>query len=360
MGAPPVQYHDYLQLEAILNAQKMKSVEAGRPAHDEMLFIIVHQTYELWFKQLNWELDAVIKTMDQNKVEERAMGLVVRRLERMSIILKLLIQQIDILETMTPLDFLDFRDLLFPSSGFQSLQFRTLENKLGLLPSARLAFNSQPYHKALKPEQFEHALKSQNSATLFSLVEKWLERTPFVKIAGFDFWQNYQSAVSKFFVREKSLIAENPLLSEQDKAKNLDIIGKSLATFSSLFDADVYAKAQAAGSWRFSYAAIQAALLIQVYRDQPIFQQPFRLLTLLLDLDEILTSWRYRHALMAKRMLGAKMGTGGSSGHDYLQAATEKHKVFTDLNQLTTFFISRSLLPEIPVEAARAMDFRLS
>ncbi len=89
-----------------------------------------------------------------------------------------------------------------------------------------------------------------------------------------------------------------------------------------------------------------------------MLQQPFRLLSRLMDVDESLTTWRYRHALMAQRMIGAKVGTGGSSGHDYLRRTAEQHRVFADLFALSSFFIPRSKLPALPPEVQRAMGYR--
>jgi tryptophan 2,3-dioxygenase len=110
-------------------------------------------------------------------------------------------------------------------------------------------------------------------------------------------------------------------------------------------------------SWRLSPKAVQAALFITVYREMPAVQQPFRLLSLLMDIDETLTFWRYRHALMVERMIGRKIGTGGSSGHAYLRNTAERHRIFGDLFQLSTFLIPRSSLPELPAEVRRRLGF---
>jgi tryptophan 2,3-dioxygenase len=103
--------------------------------------------------------------------------------------------------------------------------------------------------------------------------------------------------------------------------------------------------------------AIEAALLITLYRDEPALNQAFRLLQALMDVDETMTLWRYRHALMVSRMLGVKVGTGGSSGHDYLRATAERHGIFTDLFRLSTYLIPRSALPPLPAPVARGMGF---
>src|ERR1700752_5161292 len=128
-------YSDYLQLDKILKSQEPASFEQGNePAHDEMLFIIIHQSYELWFKQILFELDYVLKVFGKEKINDNSedLNLVLHRLGRIIKILELLNQQVGILDTMTPLDFLEFRNLLIPSSGFQSTQFRLIEATLGL------------------------------------------------------------------------------------------------------------------------------------------------------------------------------------------------------------------------------------
>ena len=146
-----------LQLDKILTAQTLQSDLHDYPVHDEHLFIIVHQTYELWFKQIIYEIDSIRDTfLGSEKLQEIAMltlngdekakalqdqGMMVdenkmleinKRLSRVVMILKLMVDQIHVLETMTPLDFMDFRAYLTHASGFQSLQFRLLENKLGV------------------------------------------------------------------------------------------------------------------------------------------------------------------------------------------------------------------------------------
>ena len=358
MKYPALQYHDYLGLEPLLGSQKLKSEEYGKKAHDEMLFIIVHQTYELWFKQMLFELDAVMEAFAKPSVEESDMGTAVHRLERIVAIQKYINGQIDILETMTPLDFLDFRDYLYPASGFQSFQWRCFETKLGLKSEQRLNYNNQPFHSQLLQDQQNQMLDILKRPSLFELVEKWLERTPFLQTGGFDFWKAYQKAVHDLFAADRKVVEINPRLSEEEKKKNLANIDASLATFNGIFDESKYKELQAQGYFRMSSKALHASLLIQVYREQPVLQMPFRVLRALVDLDENMTQWRYRHSLMAHRMLGRKIGTGGSSGHDYLKSATDKHKIFTDFFNLTTFLIPRSMVPELPRELRDRMSFR--
>jgi tryptophan 2,3-dioxygenase len=98
-------------------------------------------------------------------------------------------------------------------------------------------------------------------------------------------------------------------------------------------------------------------LFINLYRDEPVAQLPFRLLATLMDVDEALTNWRYRHALMVRRMIGSRMGTGGTSGFDYLDDSAKHARVFTDLFNLSTFLLPRSEIPPLPADVERAMGF---
>src|SRR5688572_28857392 len=145
----PCYYGDYLRLDTLLATQVPESTRRGKPAHDEMLFIIVHQAYELWFKQILHELDRIQAHFAEVPMQDAHLGRIVHGLDRINEILKLLIQQLDVLETMTPLDFLDFRDLLMPASGFQSVQFRTIEIRLGLAARERLNIDGKPFEARL-------------------------------------------------------------------------------------------------------------------------------------------------------------------------------------------------------------------
>jgi len=357
MKYPPVHYQAYLKLDQLLDSQSLRSVEFGKPAHDEMLFITVHQTYELWFKQMLFELDSVMSDFSKVSMPDTQMGIAVARLERVVDIQKFINGQIDILETMTPLDFLEFRDFLYPASGFQSFQWRCLETKLGLTSEQRLNYNQEPFFKSLQPTEQSKMQTIMQSPSLFELLEKWLERTPFLQTEGFEFWKQYQKAVRELLASDLKVVEENPRLGPEEKNRNAGLIQMSLNSFDALFDEGKYKELQSQGQVRLSQKALHAALLIQLYREEPALQMPFRLIQSLLDLDENMTQWRYRHVLMVHRMLGRKIGTGGSSGHDYLKSATDKHKIFTDFFNLTTFFIPRSQVPPLPETVRKKMGF---
>lgn len=350
-------YSDYLKISDLINLQIPKSKLAGNEAHDETLFIIVHQVYELWFKQIIHELKDVLKTFSQKTIDDSDMLRACSRLSRICEIQKLLLQQIGVIETMTPMDFLDFRDYLVPASGFQSHQFRMIENMLGLKDADRITYNNQPYKSALDPKAVNTVQKTEDSASLFSLLEKWLERTPFIESKEFSFWNEYKAAVESMQEIEVNKINSASNLNQETKKSYLERIEISRRSFQSLFNENEFDKMRSEGFWLMSHQALKAALFIFLYRDEPLLQQPFQFITLLQEVDENFTSWRYRHAMMVYRMLGRKMGTGGSSGHKYLMAAADKHKVFSDFFNLATFFIPKSLLPDLPESIQKKLRF---
>ena len=350
-------YGSYLQLDRLLDSQTLKSTESGNSVHDEMLFIIIHQAYELWFKQILHELDSVLDMFKGNYVQEENLGTVVNRFDRIIEIQKLLVNQIGILETMTPMDFLEFRDLLTPSSGFQSTQFRLIENKLGMQAEDRIQYGKQRYEKFLDEADSKTVLRSEEDDSLFNLLEKWLERTPFLQMDEFNFWASYQRAVEQMIQGDIERIKENTQFDDETQKNSLKQYEGIKRTYNALFDENKYVQLQKEGHRRLSQKATLGALFIQLYRDEPILQLPHCLLTQLINVDQLFTSWRNRHRLLVFRMIGVKIGTGGSTGHAYLKKTAEKHSVFRDFANLSTYIIPRSSLPELPQELKKELGF---
>ena len=330
--ATAVHYHDYLQLDKILNAQALESEKHNLVAHEEMLFIVIHQAYELWFKQLHHEADSIVAIMSKPALNDNSPELqtVVHRLNRCITILRVLVHQIDIMETMTPMDFLDFRDMLRPASGFQSWQFKELEAKLGLKFEER--HGKEYYTAQLKPAHVDIIKKAEGSKSLLQLLNGWLERMPFLKDgADNSFWENYKETY-------------RGSLAEAEK--------NNLSGFE-----EIFGDASSAGTRTLSPAACRAALFIMLYRGYPLLQLPFQLLNCLLEIDEQLSSWRYRHMNMVHRMIGTRIGTGGSTGKDYLKAAADKHYIFREIAQLNSFLIERRKLPALPPAIEKELGF---
>jgi tryptophan 2,3-dioxygenase len=257
----PLTYESYLKLDELLGLQEPLS---DGPEHDETLFIIIHQVYELWFKEVVHELD-YLRTLllDTNT------SLALQTLKRILIILKVLVAQIDILETITPLDFLSFRDRLQSGSGFQSYQFRELEFVLGRRDRESI-------------ERFPEGSEGRRK-----LEVRYRQQT---------LWD--------VFLR---YLADN---------------GYSIPI--ELLDRDVTESS--------SSSALVQDVLIDIYRTNP---SVVPLCERLVDLDEGLQEWRYRHVKMVERTIGTKPGTGGSAGAEYLKT-TLMRPVFPDLWAIRT------------------------
>jgi tryptophan 2,3-dioxygenase len=338
---PDVHYHDYLQLDKILDAQYPESTKNNISAHDEMLFIIIHQAYELWFKQLHHEADSIVEIMRKPAVNDNSPELqtVVHRMNRMVVILRVLIHQIDILETMTPMDFLDFRDLLRPASGFQSWQFKLLEAKLGLKFEYR--HGKEYYTSQLREEHVDLIKKAESDKSFLQLVNDWLERMPYPNQSVTPPPGEPEGADWNFWTIYKKTYASS--LAEAEK-NNLE-----------LFDEVFFEHKET--HYTLSAKANRAALFIMLYRGYPLLQLPFQVLNNLLEIDEQLSTWRHRHMNMVHRMIGTRIGTGGSSGKDYLKTAADKHYIFKEIAQLTSFLIERNRLPVLPKEIESKLGF---
>ena len=234
-------YGGYLQLERLLSSQQL---ESDPPAHDELLFITIHQVYELWFQQLLHEATAARDAM-LGGTDTEELWWAQHLLRRMHTVERVLVQQVDVLETMTPQDFLSFRQSLAPASGFQSVQFRELE-----------------FLSGAKDPSFVERFKGLTDAERERLRRRLEEPT---------LWDAFLH------------VLERRALPVRDDAAITDSVRRTAHDRSSY--ADVWALAEA-----------------------------------LLEHDELAAAWRARHVVMVERMIGAKTGTGGSSGAQYLRS----------------------------------------
>jgi tryptophan 2,3-dioxygenase len=349
-------YSDYIQLDKILNSQHPKSFGSREEGNDEMLFIIIHQVYELWFKQILFELDLVRHIFIHGQINDNSDDLskAVQKLKRIGKILELINQQVSVLETMTALDFLEFRNLLLPASGFQSKQFRLIEAKLGLKLEQRY---KRKYYKAtrrgsLSEADLQEVSQTESESTLKELIVKWLERMPFFEAK---YWKEYKHSDTtgeqetesnaanrhKFWVDYRNAYENS--LSENETSR--------LAEFDKVFFEE--------GRGNVSPTAMRAALFITIYRNLPIFHLPFDLLNTLSEIDELLSNWRYRHFMMVRRMIGLRVGTGGTSGAGYLEGTLSQHYAFREITEVATFLIERSKRPALPNALKEKVSFHL-
>jgi len=346
-------YSNYLELDKLLNTQNPVTGKHENTAHEELLFIIVHQAYELWFKQILHELDSVLSILQQDYLDERYLTTIVERCERIKKIQNLINQQIDVMQTMTPMDFLNFRKYLGTASGFQSFQFRSLELKCG-----RIFPNLKFVCQGFTLEETNKFMQTASNRSLFDVANNWLENMPFLKYQDFDFWQEYKKSTTKMLQAEMELVKADNYLSTEEKVIKQKSLAETLPTFAEFLNPNSYDSDK--WSCRFSKKALLSALFIFSYRKEPILYLPYAFLSSLMDIDENLTIWRQKHVMMVQRMIGGKMGTGGSSGHQYLQSTVEKGRIFSDLFNLSNFLIPASTLPRLPIELQRQLDFRFS
>jgi tryptophan 2,3-dioxygenase len=259
MTDPAVTYSSYLKVDELLKLQQPRSAGPTGPEHDEMLFIVIHQVYELWFKELLHEFDRV-RVLLEGDEPHRAQ----HTLKRILTILKVMVAQLDILETMTPLEFLTFRERLEAASGFQSDQFRQLEFVLGL--------------------KSDHAIArfAENTRARTALQQRYEQPT---------IWD----AFLKYLAREGYPVPAAQL--QRNITKPVE-----------------------------PSAEIQQ-MLVDIYRKDP---KNAELCERLVDLDEGMQEWRYRHVKMVERTIGMKKGTAGSTGAGYLRT-TLSQPAFPDL-----------------------------
>ncbi|MCB9046350.1 MAG: tryptophan 2,3-dioxygenase [Chitinophagales bacterium] len=333
----PVYYSEYLQLDKILNAQQPESEKENIKADDELMFIIIHQTYELWFKQIIHELNIVRNIFKQASIPNNSPDIYnsVHRIKRICAIMDVAVQQMTVMETMTPLDFLEFRDLLRPASGFQSIQFKIIEAALGLSYKQRHGQNY--YLSQLNEKDIERVKNAEAEESLLVLINRWLERMPFLKDNEAwperSFWQEYRESYSSSLLEQEM---------------------KNLETFDNLFMND----AAYPDDRKLSAEANRSALFIMLYRDYPMLHLPFELISSLLEIDEKMSMWRHRHIHMVQRTIGKRVGTGGSTGAQYLQAAADTHVIFKELAELTSFLVPRHMLPVLPEQLGYGLGYR--
>lgn len=343
-----ITYGGYLRLEELLTLQNGPEGYTPPPSNDELHFIIVHQTFELWFKLILRELKEARALMDVERIDEASIPRVVHHLERVSEIFRLLADQWKVMETLSPQDFLAFRDRLGTSSGFESWQMRELEVLMGLDNEQRMGGMDPLAHmqRLAKDGKVPAAALADLEATskapsLNDVLTTWLSRTP---IHGSSPHDQEDDAVVQAYIDEhlKAMRAHG----EQVIAHMTAIGHGEEATLRPRIEAGV----QAAESFlapEGKAARHRAGLLfIESYRDLPLLSWPRRLIDSFVDLEQSMLLFRAHHARMVERMIGRRMGTGGSSGVDYLDATT-KYRIFVDLWAVRTLLVKRDALPEM-------------
>ncbi|RMZ93288.1 tryptophan 2-3-dioxygenase, partial [Brachionus plicatilis] len=260
----------------------------------------------------------------------------------------------------------DFRGYLSTASGFQSVQFRLFENKLGLSENLRIKFNQQKYdYLFTDSETKEKIRKSVEEPSLLKLINAWLERTPGLVTCEqtengskeYNYLlKEYEKSVNEY-LEDTYVKAAQEETNEDDRKSLMDEYKKTLDAFATIFDKEKHDKLVERGERKLSHQALWGALMIWLNRDEPRFHLPYQMLSLLTDLDAFMNRWRYNHALLAQRQVGNKSGTGGSSGYSYLRStASDRYKIFNDIVNLSTWLIPREYLPTLNEDLKKRLN----
>ena len=336
-------YGDYLNLEELLSLQGDENISA-----DEMHFMVVHQTFELWFKQVIRELAESRDTLSSEQVAEEMIPSVVHRLGRVTEIFRLMAQQWSVMETLTPQDFLVFRDGLGSASGFESYQMRELEILIGLSDEQRTGgMDPLARFRKMAQESKNGAIALQrlesrmNEDSLWDTARAWLARTP---IMGSSPGDDGDEEIVKSYVQShiSAQIRHGEEMASRMSEWGMGDSEAIKARFASI--------AEGARNFLIPEGEIDRAraglLFIESYRDLPLLSWPRTLIDRMIELEEAMVKWRHSHARMVERIIGRRIGTGGSSGVDYLDATTS-YRVFTDLWSVRTILIKTESRPKL-------------
>ena len=249
-----------------------------------------------------------------------------------------LVNQWEILETMDAQNFVEFRSYLKPASGFQSLQFRLMENKLGVRNDLRVSYGKCNYFKAFHNDnnKINSIKSSETEQSLHDLIEQWLERE-----CTDQFIKSYLKAVNRMLDRSKTEIArETDVFYKDELTKQYS---KNQQLFDQLTNEKRYDELVKRGDRRLSFRAFKAALCVFVNKESPRYNTMYEILCSLQDIDTLINKWRSNHVNIVLKMIGTDlMGTGGSSGYQYLRSTlTDRYKIFTDFFNLSGYIVEK-------------------
>jgi tryptophan 2,3-dioxygenase len=349
-------YWDYLALPRLLDLQSGLEADEAEVSVDELHFITVHQVYELWFKLIIRSMRLARDHLARPRVDEEVIPHVVHHLRRVNTILDLMVRQWRVVETLTPQDFLAFRDKLVPASGFQSFQMRVLECLMGLDESQRIRYGTtDPLDHIRKlaagspggAVAWEALSRARSELSILGALNTWLHRTP---IQGSQPGDRDDDAVVRAFL--EAYLARIDARHGAQLATMLQRLGEDHRPHLEARFSDIQAAAR-----RFLFAEdviedeqdrtrrIRAAVLfIESYRELPLLSWPRLLLDVIVELEEQMILFRHGHVRMVERVIGRRVGTGGSSGVDYLDE-TGRYRVFRDLWAIRTVLLPRDDLP---------------
>jgi len=355
-------YWDYLHLDQLLTLQGGIDGEGDEvELPDELLFVVVHQAYELWFKLVLRSVRLARDHLDRPRVDEETIPQVVHHLRRINTVLRLGVNQFEVVETLTPQGFLDFRDKLVPASGFQSFQMRELEILMGLEDADRLMYGKVDPIRHIDESAHDtpagrlakqRVAQARTERSMLTVLNDWLYRTPIQgsvpdddgdQAVVVEFIERYLERMGEQFDGNlERLVAALDVSDPEAMRERFDSLRAAARAFlhAETIDPDQRDRVRRIRA---------AALFIESYRELPLLSWPRLLLDLVVELEEQMVLWRHRHARMVERLIGRRVGTGGSQGVEYLDK-TGAYRVFRDLWAIRTVLLPRRLLPELADE----------
>lgn len=352
----PTTYWDYIRVRELLQLQGGLDGDDRNLAQDEVVFITVHQVYELWFKIALRDLETARDLFQQEVVPDDRLAGACRLLERLRIIFQLATDHFPLIETLTTRDYLEFRDKLLPANGGQSVQFRELEILIGLEDSERVPYvTGGSYEDVLRDPRSSSdwvlqrlAARRGNRPSFKEAVESWLYRTP---IHGSSPGDEGDDATVDRFVADY-LRAHRRALAELGEHAAASMPESEREEVRARYEGEAAAAARflraddAADEFRRRRRIRAGALFIEIYRELPLLAWPRQVLDLIVAVEQAFVFYRQRHARMAERIIGKRVGTGGSAGVDYLDDVALKYRVFRDIWAVRTVLVRRDLLPD--------------
>lgn len=359
MAGKATVYWDYIKLEELLALQSGIDASEEGLSNDEVMFIVIHQIDELWFKLAIRELVRIRNLFAQEKVREQSLSDAVRAIRRTALLFEQVAHHFRLMETMTTREYLGFRDKLSPASGFQSAQLREIEILLGLKIEDRIPLGyDNDYLRALKypdgrtsPASKRVEARLTDRPTLLEAINEWLYRTPIQGSTPDD--ADDADNVRRFveaYLRAQSIEAEEAMQLSRDAAPGeADRRRIEQRYRQEMVNAREFLLAnEVPAEQRALVARVRAALLfIESYRELPLLAWPREVLDGLVELEQSFVIFRQRHARMVERVIGRRTGTGGSAGVDYLEQTAVRYRVFRELWAVRTLMIRKTALPKL-------------
>jgi tryptophan 2,3-dioxygenase len=351
-------YWDYINVADLLSLQGGLKDDESSLSQDEVVFITVHQVMELWFKLVLRELTATRGLFAQEEVPDNALAGVCHGLRRICTALSVATHHFQLVESISPRDYLDFRDKLFPASGGQSTQFREVEIMLGLEEKDRIPYIAgKNYQEVMKEPGGKEGWAAKrikerlaDRPNLREAVDQWLYRTPIdgSRPGDADDAQVVEDYLESFLRGQREgiegLARHAQALADSDVER--ERLARRYAGEADKAAAFLRAEEVEDEGERTRRKRIRAAMLfIETHRDLPLLTWPREILDGLIDVEAAFVTFRQRHARMAERVIGKRIGTGGSSGVDYLDQVALAYRVFGDLWAVRTLLVRRDLAP---------------